>query len=85
MPVPRLTMLPVPLIAPLKVSVERFESVSVAEPSDTEPAPLKPSTVSLMLLKFIVAPLETTTRDPSAMRPEPESCKVPWPTTVSPV
>ena len=84
-PAPTLTSPPEPLSAPEKLFVALLDTVSVALPKVTVPAPLIPSTVSLMLLKSKVAPLETTTAESAAMLPLPESRATPVPTIVSPV
>ena len=72
---PTLTMLPAPVIVPLKLVLPAEPEVSVAEPSEIVPAPVIEPTVSETLLRSKVP--VTVTADKSGIEPEPESRRVP--------
>ena len=87
-PEPCLTIAPAPEdpeMMPLKVVSVVVPDVSVALPSEIEPAPAIEPTVSEMLFKSHVAPLDTVTGVESDSVPLPDIYSVPAVTFVAPV
>ena len=84
-PDPALVKAPVPEMTPEKVVLAAVEELRVADPNVMLPAPEIEPTVSLLLAKAKVAPLDTLRLELSAMTPAAPNVIVPALTVVVPV